>query len=105
MNIKDKQKLVTALLVQHPHLRDDNNRLLATVWNIELSTDGIDTKSITGHELLSLIAQGSVAKSGSICRASRKIQEQKIELRGKKWKHRQSHQEGVVGQLLTMNRS
>lgn len=102
MNMTDKKDMITTLLSMHPHLRDDNNRLLATVWSIELSVEGINAKSITGHELLNLIAKGTITKSGSITRVSRKLQEQKVELRGEKYNRRHAHQEDVLAQLKTM---
>ena len=94
--------MVIRLLEKYPHLRDDNNRLLATVWNNELHAEGYDSKCISAFELLSLIASNTLSKSGSVTRASRKIQEQWPQLRGKRWRERQSHQKDVVFDLKEM---
>ena len=102
MNMTDKTEMIKNLLLKHPHLRDDNNKLLATVWNMELGAEGIDSESISGHELLALIATGTITKSGSITRVSRKLQETKVELRGDKYNRRHAHQEDVLAQLQTM---
>ena len=98
MNIKNKQEIVQFLLSKHPHLRDDGNKLLASIWKMEV--DGID--SMSAMEFLHLVAHGEVSTHESIRRASRKIQEETPHLRGVKRNKRLKHQSDVIDQLHEM---
>ena len=97
MNIRNKQELIIDLLTKHPHLRDDDNRLIATVWNIEQDTD-----NMSAFDLLKLVAQGEMTNTESIRRSRAKIQQERIELHGDKYIERHRHQPDVVEQLHEM---
>jgi len=91
-NMLDK---VVNLLTEHPSLRDSDERLAANIWynNIK-NVDEID--AIT---LLSQFAEGRLPSYESISRCRRKIQEEKPELRGKKWAKRHSKQKIIKEQI------
>ena len=91
-NMLDK---VVNLLTDHPSLRDSDERLAANIWynNIK-NVDEID--AIT---LLSRFAEGKLPSYESISRCRRKIQEEKPELRGKKWAKRHSKQKIIKEQI------
>jgi len=91
-NMLDK---VVNLLTEHPSLRDSDKRLAANIWynNIK-NVDEID--AIT---LLSQFAEGRLPSYESISRCRRKIQEEKPELRGKKWAKRHSKQKIIKEQI------
>ena len=80
MKTKDKVKY---WLEKHPHLRDDDNRLFANIWDSELESFGVD-RDVRKH-ILALIAQGKLTSAPSIKRARAKLQEEKPEYRGKKY--------------------
>ena len=80
-------------LRKHPHLRDDDARLVANIWRTQ--TKGIDSKK----EFLALLAKGKITPSDSITRSRRKLQELYPELRGKLWNQRQGKQEDVIDQI------
>ena len=91
-NMLDK---VVNLLTKHPSLRDSDERLTANIWyNHTKNIDEID--SIT---LLSRFAEGKLPSYESISRCRRKIQEEKPELRGKKWAKRHSKQKIIKEQI------
>ena len=94
-NMLDK---VVNLLTDHPSLRDSDERLAANIWynNIK-NVDEID--AIT---LLSRFAEGKLPSYESISRCRRKIQEEKPELRGKKWAKRHSKQKIIKEQIKEM---
>ena len=91
-NMLDK---VVNLLTEHPSLRDSDERLIANIWynNIK-NVDEID--AIT---LLSRFAEGKLPSYESISRCRRKIQEEKPDLRGKKWAKRHSKQQLVKDEI------
>ena len=91
-NMLDK---VVNLLTEHPSLRDSDERLTANIWyNHTKNIDEID--AIT---LLSRFAEGKLPSYESISRCRRKIQEEKPELRGKKWAKRHSKQKIIKEQI------
>ena len=91
-NMLDK---VINLLTKYPSLRDSDERLAANIWynNIK-NVDEID--AIT---LLSRFAEGKLPSYESISRCRRKIQEEKPDLRGKKWAKRHSKQQLVKDEI------
>ena len=91
-NMLDK---VVNLLTEHPSLRDSDERLIANIWyNHTKNVDEID--AIT---LLSRFAEGKLPSYQSISRCRRKIQEEKPDLRGKKWAKRHSKQQLVKDEI------
>ena len=91
MSQKIKQAInpVRIILEKHPSLRDDNPRLVANIWHEELKSLGIEiTPQIT--KVLTLIAT-ELTSAESITSASRTLQRDVPDLRGKEWKKRQAH--------------
>ena len=94
-NMLDK---VVNLLTEHPSLRDSDERLIANIWyNHTKNVDEID--AIT---LLSRFAEGKLPSYQSISRCRRKIQEEKPELRGRKWAKRHSKQKMIKNEIKEM---
>jgi hypothetical protein len=77
------------LLQNHPHLRDDDNKLIANVWNNEIHREA------TAIELLKWFAEGKLTSPDSITRVRRKLQEQNPNLRGVKYLKRSSLKEEI----------
>lgn len=80
---KDKVK---ALLEKHPHLRDNDNRLIATVYYQESSANLL---KVTALDFLHDFADGKYTSPESIRRCRQKLQEDYPELRGKLWDEKQ----------------
>ena len=79
---------VLKLLIEKPHLRDDDNRLIANIFLNE--GGGYDTmQKISAYEFLRLFAEGKFTNFESIRRVRAKLQEEHPELRGKTYKERQ----------------
>tara|TARA_R110002012_G_scaffold5558_5_gene25149 strand:- start:874 stop:1167 length:294 start_codon:yes stop_codon:yes gene_type:complete len=83
MKTKDKVKY---WLKNHAHLRDNDNRLFANIWDEELENYGIP-RDVRKH-FLTFIAQGRLTPAPSIKRARAKLQEEHPEFRGEKYKAR-----------------
>ena len=80
---------VRTILEKHPSLRDDNPRLVANIWHEELKSLGIEiTPQIT--KMLTLIST-KLTSAESITRASRTLQKDVPDLRGRDWEKRQAH--------------
>ncbi len=90
--IKDRVK---ALLVKHPHLRNSDNKLIATMWKLDLMRDGWHPLIVTANEFLILYSEGRLTNAETIRRVRQKIQEENPELRGTVNEARQKEGEQV----------
>ena len=81
MKTKDK---VRYWLLEHDHLRDNDNKLCANIWNEELKRFIIFEKSSV-RDFLRLYSLGKLTSAPSIKRARAKLQEEEPELRGQKY--------------------
>ena len=95
-NIKTIESLVTELLRKHPHLRDSDRKLVATVWWRKL---GEMIEFLNGQDVLKMYADGDLPDADSITRCRRKLQEVNESLRGTKWESRQKRQRNVINEL------
>ena len=98
--ISGTREIVEKLLWNHPHLRDDDNKLLATVyWHRAsvLDFDGIELEVI--KRFLQVLADGDLPNFESIGRCRRKLQEESEFLRGELYNERHKNQERVKEDL------
>ena len=77
--VKDRVK---ALLVTYPHLRDSDNKLIATIWRSELFHKGVRAKGITAEDFLFIYSEGKISNAETIRRVRQKLQEENPDLRG-----------------------
>ncbi len=94
--VKDRVK---ALLVKHPHLRDSDNKLIATIWQGDLLKTGLLYKSITAHDFLVFYSCGKLTNAETIRRVRQKLQEENPDLRGTVNDLRQKEGEEVRKQI------
>jgi hypothetical protein len=94
-NIKSIKPIVQKLLTEYPHYRDDDRRLLAHIWMIQL---GVNTmKSISLYEFMKQYIDNShIYSPDHISRLRRKIQEQHPHLRGETYVERKRMQKDVA---------
>lgn len=90
------KEAVTSLLEKHPHLRDNDNKLIATIWRLEVGKENIDGLSALGF--LIYVAEGRLSSAESIRRSRQKIQEDRPELRGTNYNKRQK--KGIETKLI-----
>jgi len=90
--VKDRVK---ALLVRHPHLRNSDNKLIATIWQSDLIKMGLVSMDITAYEFLKLYSFEELSNAETIRRVRQKIQEENPELRGTVNEARQKEGEAV----------
>jgi len=91
------KEIVTKLLKDHEHLRDDDNKLIATVWYYQLPK--VEEAVM---DFLYLLSDGKLPSFESITRCRRKLQELNPELRGELWDQRHQLQEKVKKELKEM---
>lgn len=84
--IKIKETVVS-LLEKYPHLRDDDNKLMATIWKSEIGKELFD--GLSAQEFLTYFAEGRLSSAEGIRRARQKAQEQRPDLRGEAYFKRQ----------------
>ncbi|HHZ82336.1 MAG TPA: hypothetical protein EYN64_06430 [Flavobacteriales bacterium] len=94
---------VKHLLAQTPRYRDNDKLLVARYWWDEMKAKGIDPEKATARQLLDLMVDDRVTKSGSILRARRKVQEHFPNLRGIIHTHRMQKQNKVKENIRNLN--
>jgi hypothetical protein len=90
--VKDRVK---ALLVKHPHLRDSDNKLIATIWKLDLILIKHRMLDISAMEFLKLYADNQLTNAETIRRVRQKLQEENPDLRGTVNEARQKEGEEV----------
>lgn len=91
--IKDKSttaQIIESLLIQVPTLRDDDERLVANTLFQFIQYLGFNPNEIAASVLLRLYSEGKLPTVDYITRLRRKIQEERIDLRGERYYKRQS---------------
>lgn len=83
-NIKDT---VRDLLLKDPHLKDDDYKLISTIWWLQIKESA---NNITAMDLLKLHANKKLVCSESIRRCRALLQKQEPLLRGYKYKQRKN---------------
>lgn len=91
--IKNVQQHVMQLLIKYAHLRDDQHKLTANIWAIELTRSGYTPHMISGFDFLKLYSEGKISSEETIARARRKVQEEHPHLRGIKYEERKAEEE------------
>tara|TARA_R110001599_G_scaffold347011_1_gene572900 strand:+ start:29238 stop:29558 length:321 start_codon:yes stop_codon:yes gene_type:complete len=99
MQIKKSKDVVEKLLRELPHLRDDDNKLLSSVWYVQIKDLGFLPEDLSGYDILKMIADNKLANSESIRRVRQKLQEVNPALRGKIYAERHKHIEKVKQDL------
>ena len=94
--VKDRVK---ALLVSYPHLRDNDNKLIATIWKQDLRNMGINL-DIATYNFLQLYALCELSNAETIRRVRQKIQEENPDLRGTVNEARQKEGEAVKNEIV-----
>ena len=95
MDILKIKDLVHKILKDEPYARDEDNVLVALVWEKQL--DQIGYKG--SRDFITILGIDKLSKFESISRCSRKIKENNPALRGSNYIERQQEQSSVVDQL------
>jgi hypothetical protein len=82
---------IESLLKERPHLRDDDNKLIANIWHSEVPT----LEDISGLKFLKLFSEGELTSPESIRRMRQKIQEENKDYRGDNYAARHKEEKTV----------
>ena len=93
MKFKETANRIEKWLRDHPHLRDNDERLIGCIWHQDLKDKDIDLDQISGTDLIKLMIEGKLTNPKSIGRARRKLQQEHPSLRGKAYKKRKEDQQ------------
>ena len=96
-NVDSIKQRVENLLSELPHLRDDDNKLIANMWFHQIGSKQIGEMS--AFEFLKTFAYNQLTSPETIRRIRQKLQEQKPELRGLTYKKRHELAESVRIQI------
>ena len=99
IKIKKVKEQIIYYLNVYPHLRDNDEKLIATIWKDHIVENWGETSKMTGYDVLLLLAEGNLPNPESIRRSRCKIQEQSPQLRGVKYKKRKGGEDDIKGDL------
>ena len=94
--IKTLERTITGLLTNHPHLRDNDRKLVATVWWQKV---GEPLEYLVGKDILKMYADGDLPDVDSITRCRRRLQEVREDLRGIKWESRHKSENEIIKEV------
>jgi hypothetical protein len=83
------KEIIKQMMLDKPHLKDNDNKLIAAYWFKELKHLNIDSKTITALDFLHKYADAELTNAETIRRMRAKLQEEHPELRGRAYEIRQ----------------
>ena len=95
----DIKQTVVELLTQYTDFKDNYNQLVAWFWKLEMEKMGYPSSNTPTAHFLKIMAFGKLTSADTITRVRRLVQEENIELRGKKYNERQANQTKVKKDL------
>jgi hypothetical protein len=92
------------LLTKHEHLRDDDNRLIATIYFEVAKSKNKEIKEnkYSAMDFLGDFAKGLYPSPESIRRCRQKVQEQNPQVRGKSYKQRHEKEQDFRIQIKSI---
>jgi len=94
IQIKSIKPIVEKLLTDYPQYRDDDRRLLAHIWMIQLGINTMKTMSLYDF-MKQYVDNHALYTPDHISRLRRKIQEDNVHLRGEGYNKRQKLEKEV----------
>jgi len=97
MKISATMAIVEIYLQDYPHLRDNDDKLIASVWKNHLGNENVLNMNAIG--LLELFASGKLPSPESIRRSRQKLQELNPSYRGVRYLERMAHGAKVKSEI------
>ena len=85
---QELSELVEYRLAQNSLFRDNDQLLIASIWSTEMKRAGFQPSERTAFELLEWLANNKLPNPESIRRCRQRLQENRPELWGKRYKQR-----------------
>ena len=83
------KEIIKQMMLDKPHLKDNDYKLIAAYWFTELKHPNIDSKTITALDFLHKYDNAELTNAETIERMRAKLQEEHPELRGRAYEIRQ----------------
>ena len=77
------KETIKQILLTTPHLRDSDNKLIATYWWRELKHKKLKVDDMSAMDILTMYSENKLTNTETIRRMRAKLQEECPELRGK----------------------
>lgn len=84
---------IESLLINQPELKDNDNRLIAVFWALEIGLDKLN--GMSAADFFGTMSEGKLTSSETIRRCRQKLQEENENLRGSKYNDRLKRAEAV----------
>ncbi len=95
VDVKTIKERIKRLLTKKEHLRNDDGRLICSVWWQDLKKLNIDPDKISATQLMTLFIQNKITHTESIRRDRCKLQREFPELRGQLYNDRLNKQSKI----------
>ena len=100
VDIKSIRDEVKEYLINVPHTRDSDERLIANIWKNKIfKITGKQLSEMTAFDFVKIYSEDKLPKAESIRRSRQKLQEHNIYLRGESYKKRKDSEDDVKGDL------
>jgi hypothetical protein len=99
---------VANVLLKYPSTKDDDRQLCVYYWHEELIEQGKDPSKMDIPDFFLMYTYGGLTDAQTITRLRRKLQMERPQFRGERWKAKQANQEKVkkdLGYGQTMDQS
>lgn len=100
-NLKDKKQVVADILLRYNSTKDSDGALIATFYMNEIGGKDI-LKSMSAYDFLKILSEDKLTPASTIIRVRRKLQEDYIDLRGKKYEERMNAGEDTRKKIKTL---
>jgi hypothetical protein len=100
-NLKDKKQVVADILLRYNSTKDSDGALIATFYLNEVGGKDI-LKSMSAYDFLKILSEDKLTPASTIIRVRRKLQEDYIDLRGKKYQERMNAGEDTRKKIKTL---
>jgi hypothetical protein len=100
-NLKDKKQVVADILLRYNSTKDSDGALIATFYLNEIGGKDI-LKSMSAYDFLKILSEDKLTPASTIIRVRRKLQEDYIDLRGKKYDERMNAGEDTRKKIKTL---
>ena len=87
---------VEKFLTKYPILSDDDEKLMANIWNSHIG----NLEDVDGKDILHMLATHQLPSYESISRCRRKLQEECPSLRGEKWHERHKRADNIRMEIV-----
>ena len=95
----DLKEQIAYVMSADPRTMDDDHLLCVVIWHNALKQEGFDIMNTSAYHFMQMYRDKKLPNHDTVTRIRRKLQEEHVELRGKKYVERQLKQNEVKKDL------